>query len=247
MNSSKPVAEKKQSPFLDLLISIVIPSIILMKLSGPDKLGPTGGLVVALAFPITWGIYELVKNKKKNWVAVLGVVSVLLTGGIGLLQIDSKWLAVKEAAIPAIIGIGVLLASKLGFPIVRKLLFNPAIMNTERIDAELDKKGNKPQFETRLDNANYLFAGTFAFSAVMNYLLAKWIVTSDTGTAAFNEELGRMTLLSYPVIAIPSMIMMVGIFFYIWRTANKLTGLSLEEMMADDGKGEEEKHEPQDQ
>ena len=229
---SKP-PEKKQRPFLDLLISIIIPSIILMKFSGPEKLGATGGLVVALAFPLGYGLYELLINKNRNWVAVLGVFSVLLTGGIGLLEIDSKWLAVKEAAIPAVIGIGVFVASKLGFPLVRKLLFNPAIMDTVRIDEELEKKGNKEQFETRLDRANYFFVGTFAFSAVMNYLLAKWIVKSDTGTTAFNEELGRMTLLSYPVIAIPSMIMMVGIFFYIWRTANKLTGLSLEEMMAD--------------
>ena len=229
---NKPL-EKKQRPFLDLLISIVIPSIILMKFSGPEKLGATGGLIVALAFPLGWGLYELVVNKNRNWVAVLGVISVLLTGGIGLLQIDSKWLAVKEAAIPAIIGIGVFVASKLGFPLVRKLLFNPAIMNTDKIDQELANKGNKEQFETRLDRANYFFVGTFAFSAVMNYLLAKWIVKSDTGTTAFNEELGRMMLLSYPVIAIPSMIMMIAIFFYIWRTANKLTGLSLEEMMAE--------------
>ena len=34
------------------------------------------------------------------------------------------------------------------------------------------------------------------------------------------------------MIAIPSMIMMVGIFFFIWKTANKLTGLTLEEMVA---------------
>lgn len=225
--------EKKQRPFVDLLVSIVIPSIILMKFSGPEKLGATGGLIVALAFPLGWGLYELIVNKNRNWVAVLGVISVLLTGGIGLLEIDSKWLAVKEAAIPAIIGIGVLIASKLGFPLVRKLLFNPAIMDTARIEEELNKKGNTERFETRLDRANYFFAGTFAFSAVMNYLLAKWIVKSDTGTSQFNEELGRMTLLSYPVIAIPSMIMMMAIFFYIWRTANKLTGLKLEEMMAD--------------
>ena len=121
---------------------------------------------------------------------VLGVISVLLTGGIGLLEIDSKWLAVKEAAIPAVIGIGVLVASKLGFPLVRKFLFNPAILNTEKIDEELLKKGNTEKFETRLDRANYFFAGTFGFSAVMNFLLAKWIVKSDTGTTAFNEELG---------------------------------------------------------
>jgi hypothetical protein len=36
---------------------------------------------------------------------MLGFVSVLLTGGIGLLQLDPKWIAVKEAAVPAVIGL----------------------------------------------------------------------------------------------------------------------------------------------
>ena len=230
--SAAPAApEPKQRPFVDLLISIIIPSIILMRFSGEDKLGPTMGLIVALAFPVIYGAYELLSNKKRNWVALLGIVSVLLTGGIGLLQIDAKWLAVKEAAIPAAIGIGVFVASKMGFPLVKKLLFNPAVLNTVRIEEELDKTGNRDRFERRLDNANYLFAGTFAFSSVMNFVLAKWIVTSESGTAAFNEELGRMTLLSYPMIAIPSMIMMMGIFYFLWRTVNRLTGLSFEEVM----------------
>ena len=65
----------------------------------------------------------------------------------------------------------------------------------------------------------------------MNYILAKWIVTSPSGTAAFNEELGQMTLLSYPVIAIPSTIMMIAILFYLWRTIRTLTGFKLEEIM----------------
>jgi len=188
-------------------------------------------LIVALAFPIGYGLYELTFNKKRNLMALLGVVSVLLTGGIGLLKIDAQWLAVKEAAIPLCIGIGVLVANKLGFPLIRKLLFNPAIMNTDRIQQELDKNKTREQFDSRLDNANTLLAGTFFFSATMNYILAKMIVTSESGSAAFNEELGRMTLLSYPVIAIPSMIMMLAIFWFIWRTVNKLTGLSLEEVM----------------
>jgi len=195
--SNLPEAQQKPRPLVDLLVSIIIPSVVLMKFSGPDKLGATWGLVVALAFPVAYGLWELIINKKRNWIAVLGIVSVLLTGGIGLFKIDTKWLAIKEAAIPAIIGIGVLVAS----------------------------------IEKKLDGANNLFAGTFAFSAVMNFILAKWLVKSESGTSAFNEELGRMTLLSYPMIAIPSMIMMVGIFFYIWRTANKLTGLTLEEMV----------------
>ena len=86
-------------------------------------------------------------------------------------------------------------------------------------------------FESRLNHANTLLAGTFLFSAVANYLLAKLIVTSESGSSAFNEELGRLTLLSYPIIAIPSMVMMMGIFWFLWRTVNRLTGLSLEEIM----------------
>lgn len=205
-----------------------------MKMSGDDKLGATNALILALAFPIGYGLYELLVNKKRNGMALLGIVSVLLTGGIGLLKIDAQWLAVKEAAIPLCIGIGVVVANKLGYPLVRKLIFNPKIMNIPRIEKELADKKNTEQFETRLDRANYLFAGTFLFSAIMNYGLAKAIVTSESGSSAFNEELGRMTLLSYPIIAIPSMIMMLGIFWYIWRTVNRLTGLSLEEVMVQD-------------
>ena len=225
---------EKPRPIVDLLISIVIPSVILMKFSGADDLGPTWALIIALAFPVCYGLYDLLFEGKRNFVAVLGVVSVLLTGGIGLLKIDAQWLAVKEAAIPLCIGIGVLVASKLGFPLVRKLLFNPSIMNVEKIDEALGKRNNREKFENSLDRANTLFAGTFLFSAVMNYFLARYIVRSESGTAAFNEELGRMTLLSYPVIAIPSMVMMMAIIWFIWRTVKQLTGLTLEEVMVAD-------------
>ncbi len=223
--------EPKQRPFVDLIVSIIIPSVILMKFSGEGHLGPVMALVVALAFPIGWGLIELIGNKKRNYIALLGIFSVLLTGGIGLLKIDAQWLAVKEAAIPLILGIGVLVANKLGFPIVRKLLFNPKLMNVERIEGALAKNNTKPEFEKKLDRANLLFAGTFLFSAIMNYVLAKAIVTSESGSQAFNEELGKMTLLSYPMIAIPSTIMMLAIFYFIWRTVNRLTGLKLEEVL----------------
>jgi len=210
-----------------------------MKFSGEDQLGPTGALILALSFPILWGLYDLLKNGVKNYVAILGVVSVLLTGSIGLLKLDAQWLAVKEAAIPLCIGIGVLVANFLGFPLIRKLLYNPSVMRVDRVDEVLQARGNQQQFLQRLDRANILFACTFFFSAVANYVLAKMIVKSASGTEAFNNELGRMTLLSYPVIAIPSMIMMLAIFYYIWRTISKLTDLKLEQVIV--GGEEEEK------
>ncbi len=119
----------------------------------------------------------------------------------------------------------------IGFPLIRKLIYNPGIMQVDRIDKALEARGNQQQFRKQLDRANLFFAGTFFFSAVANYVLAKLIVKSDSGTEAFNNELGRMTLLSYPVIAVPSIIMMLAIFYYIWRTIRKLTDLTLEEVI----------------
>ena len=222
---------RKPRPMIDLMVSLVSPSIILMKFSGAEHLGASTALIVALAFPLGWGLLEFFRYREFNFIALLGLVSIVLTGGIGLLQLDPQWLAIKEAAIPGLIGIGVLLSTYTRYPLIRTLVYNPKFVNVDRIRQKLDESENGKTFETRLQNATYLLASTFLFSSVMNYILAKSVVTSPAGSAAFNEELGQMTLLSYPVITIPAMLMMIGIFYYLWRTINGLTGLKLEEIL----------------
>jgi len=219
----------KPNPLLDLLITLIIPSLILMRLSGPDELGAANALMLAIAFPLAWGARDLVGRRKVNPFAALGLMGVLLTGGIGLLQLDTQWLAIKEAAVPGLIGLAVVISAYTSRPLVRVLLFSPALMNVERIQASLDERGNVATFETRLRTATWMLGGSFFFSAVMNYLLATWIVTSPAGTAAFNEELGRLTLLSYPVIALPSMLIMMAVLYYLARTIHELAGLKLSE------------------
>ncbi len=222
----------KPRPLVDLLVSIAIPAFILMKLSGDDQLGASGGLMLALSFPLGWGIFERIKYKKFNFIALLGLANVLLTGGIGLLELDLKWLAIKEAAIPAIIGTAVVLSTFTSKPLIKAIIFNPAVMDVEKINDRLKQNHCVAAFEQRLMKATYLVGGSFAFSAVMNYVLAKWIVTSPAGTPEFNEQLGQLSLYSYPMIALPSMLMMMGIFYYLWRTIHDLTGLKLEEVLA---------------
>ncbi|MBW7471757.1 VC0807 family protein [Marinobacter sp. M216] len=224
--------DHKPRPWVDLLVSIVIPSVILMKFSGDEHLGSVNALIIGLAFPLGWGLFELVRYRKKNFIAVLGLISVGLTGGIGLLELDAGWLAIKEAAVPAVIGLAVLISTRTRYPLVRTLLYNPNVLDVHKIHESLEEKGRVDEFEARLLKASYFFAGTFLFSSIMNYVIARWIVTSPSGTEAFNEELGRMTLVSYPMIAIPSMIMMMLIFYYLWRTIRRLTGYTLEEVMA---------------
>lgn len=228
----RQIPDHKPRPWVDLLVSIIIPSIILMKFSGDEHLGSTWALLVGLAFPLGWGLFELIKYRKKNFIAVLGVISVGLTGGIGLMEIDARWLAVKEAAVPLVIGLAVLISTRTKYPLVRTLLYNPNVLDVDKIQRSLQERGCEDEFEDRLMKASYFFAGTFLFSAIMNYVLARWIVTSPSGTQAFNEELGRMTLVSYPMIAIPSMVMMIAIFFYLWRTIRRLTGHTLEEVIS---------------
>jgi hypothetical protein len=222
----------KPRPLIDILVSIVIPSLVLMKFSGDHDLGASGALITALAFPLVWGLYELIRFNIKNYIALLGLISVLLTGSIGLLQLDTQWLAVKEAAIPGLIGVVVLVSARMGYPLIKTLLYNPRVLDTARISQILCDRGFDKLFEVHLLNATYMLSGTFFFSALMNYLLATWIVTSPTGSVAFNEELGRLTLVSYPVIVIPSMLMMFAIFYFLWRSIHGLTDLKLEEILA---------------
>ena len=230
--TASKIPDHKPRPWVDLLVSIDIPSVILMKLIGDEYLGSVNALIIALAFPLGWGLFELVRYHKRNFIAVLGLVSVGLTGGIGLMELDAGWLAIKEAAVPAVIGLAVLISTRTKYPLVRTLLYNPSVLDVDKIQRTLQENGHEQEFEQRLLKASYYFAGTFLFSSIMNYVIAKWIVTSPSGTQAFNEEIGRMTLVSYPMIAIPTMIMMMLVFYYLWRTIRRLTGYTLEEVMA---------------
>ncbi|OUL56440.1 VC0807 family protein [Pseudoalteromonas ulvae] len=225
---------KKNNLFLDILFSVVVPSIILMKFSSKEQLGPLYGLLIALAFPLGWAAYDLIKSKTVNFIAALGLVSVLLTGGIGLFELDNKWLAIKEAMVPAIFGI-IVFASGFGkSPLVRKFLLDTGLMKTQLINQRLDEVGKTQEFNKRIRLANLYLSLTFAFSSVMNFILAKWLVTAPTGSEEFNDQLGQLTLLSYPMIAIPAWIMMVAILFYIWRTLTQLTGLDMEQLIEGD-------------
>jgi hypothetical protein len=224
-------AAARPEPWTELLITLVIPSVILMQLSEPERLGPVYALLLALAFPLGWGVRDFLARRGLNFFAALGLVSILLTGGIGLLQLDAQWLAVKEAAIPAVLGLIVAGSARTRTPLVRVLLYTPLLIDTGKIDAALAERGNLPAFEARLRVATWMLAGSFVFSAVMNYVLAAWIVVSPAGSAAFNEELGRLTLLSYPMIALPATLMMMAALYYLATGVKRLAGLSLHDAL----------------
>ncbi|HAW91640.1 MAG: MFS transporter [Rheinheimera sp.] len=214
-----------------MIFNIVLPAVILSRFSSEETLGPVWGVVVALAFPLLFGLWELLQSGKVNFYSILGIISVLLTGGISLLQLDPSYIAVKEAMIPAIIGIIVLISQYTPYPLVKKLLINPDLLDTDKLYQALAARQNRELFEQRVARAGYIVASAFFVSAVLNYVLAKAIVVSQPGTTAYAEELGRMTWLSYPVIMLPVMVMLMGAIIYMFSQIGKLTRQSLEDFI----------------
>jgi intracellular septation protein A len=224
--------EKTENLWINLAFNIAAPAIILSKFSNEQYLGTTLGLIIALLFPLCYGLWDFISRKKVNIFSILGLVSTLLTGTISLLELDPKYIAIKEAAIPGIICILVLLSTCTPFNIVEKLIFNEAIFDVNKLKHTIENHHNTEKLKGVFQNSTYLIAASFALSSVLNFVLAKVIVVSQPGTEAYNEELGKMTALSYPVIALPSTIVMAIALFYLMHQLQKLTGESIESFLA---------------
>ena len=160
----------------------------------------------------------------------LGVFSVLMTGGMSLLQLDPQYIAIKEAAIPACFGLATLFSIRTKYPLVKTFLFNEQVLQISKVKQALRSYNNEPLFEKKLRNASMMVAGSFFLSSVLNYVLAKVVLVSEPGTVAFTEELGKMTALSFPVIAIPSTLVLMATLFYLLSHIKKLTHLSLDDI-----------------
>jgi hypothetical protein len=221
-------APKADSPLVNLLFNIVLPALILSKLSSPERLGPVVSLVAGLAFPLGYGIYDFARRRKANFISILGFVSILLTGSFGLMQLDGVWFAVKEAAVPTIIGVAVVGSLWTKTPLVRTMLYNDQVIDVAKVDAELDARGNHAAFDKLLVVTTWLLAASFALSAVLNFSLAMMMLKSPAGTPEFNQELGKMTAYSYVVIVLPCMVITVLALWRLVTGIRGLTGLELE-------------------
>jgi hypothetical protein len=220
--------DKKENLLINLVFNILIPTLVLSKLSTEARLGPVVGLIVALAFPLGYGVWDFLERRKTNFISILGFISVLLTGGLGLMQVSGMGFAIKEAAVPAVIGLAVMVSLKTKTPLVRTMLYNDQVIDVGRVDAVLSEKGNRGDFDRLMVQASWLLAFSFLVSAALNFGLARYLLKSPAGTAEFNAELGKMHFLSWPVIVIPSMAMMM---FALWRLLagiKRITGLELE-------------------
>ncbi len=224
------VPAKRENLLLNLVCNIAAPALVLSKLSAPERLGPEVALVVALAFPLGYGVWDFNRRRAFNFVAGIGFVSTLLTGGFGLAKLDGMWFAIKEASVPAVIGMMVLLSTKSKRPLIREFIYNDQVIDVPKVDAALDERGAQGAFAQLLARAGWWVTGSFFISAGLNFALARWMLTAPAGTVEFNEQLGRMQWMSWPVIVLPSMAMMMAALWGLLNGIKRLTGMELEQV-----------------
>ncbi|MBD0401158.1 VC0807 family protein [Flammeovirga sp. EKP202] len=233
--------KKKESPVVSLLLNIVIPSFVMSKLSDPEYLGDLYSVLIAIAFPLVYGIYDFIVRKDISIIAVLGLINVALTGGIKLLHLPADYIAIKEAMIPGVIGVIVFISTFTKYPLVEKLLYNENFLDVKKIETQLKFRNTRELFEKRLKNTSFMLAGSFFLSSALNYILAKVIVKSDSNTVEFTKELGQMTAWSWVVIAIPSTIVMMGALMYLIKGVKEYTGFEMQEVLVGFEEVEKEK------
>lgn len=188
--------------------------------------------MIAVAFPVTHGIKTLIRERKADVLAIIGLISVLLTGVFGILKLPPDWVARKEAAVPLIIGILIVASLKTPFPLIRKLMLTESLFDVGRLKQALREKGNEERFEKRLVGLTWGFASAMFLSSGLSYILAKIVLKSEPGTKAYTAELGKMTGLSNVVVLVPVMGVMLIVFNALFNTLSELTGLELDDVLA---------------
>jgi len=224
---------KQENQFQSLLFNIVIPVLILNK--GSHYLGTKASLIVALAFPLSYGIFDWYQRRKTNFISILGLLNVGLTGGLALSGLTGIWFAVKEAAFPSLIGIFVLGSAFTKKPFITTVFLNEQIVRTKLVEEQIHRQNKQSEMNLLLKHATILLSLSFALSAFLNFALAQYIFKpidpiSPMAEEILNQQIAQMTSWSFVVIMIPSITFLAGIYWYFITRLTKITGLSQTEI-----------------
>lgn len=229
-------AQKPENPLLNILFNIVIPILILNK--GSKFLGSFWALVIALAFPLSYGIYDLMKRKKMNAISILGLLNVGITGSLALFKLHGIWFAIKEAAFPLLVGAFVFGSAFTKSPFISTLFLNPQLIDVGRLKSRLFERQTDGEFNELLKKGTLWISLSFVFSAICNFVLAVRIfepineaLDSEAQALILNEQIARMTTWSMAVIVLPSIIFLIGIFLYLTKGIQRLSGLTEDELL----------------
>lgn len=229
-NFEQPLNEK--SLLLELFFNLCLPTLLLIKGHIWLHLSPKVALFIAIACPLSYGIWDWIKEAHFNWIAFLGLISVGIKGGVGLFEGSNRLLAINEMLLPLIIGCAIIVFRLLKKPpFLQKILLNHQFCYVEKIRSTIDSNGYSKRLQRCIVVYEWALAGLFFFSAALNYILARYLVVHPAGSKEFNNELGLLTGWSFVIISVPATI---GLLLIVWRffvNVKNFSKLSWEEIL----------------
>ena len=232
--------QQQENPFLNLFFNILIPIVILNK--GHLLFGSQSGvlaLLLALLFPLFYGLFDFLKNKRKNIISAFGILNVLFTGGLALYKLDGIWFAVKEAGFPLLIGIFVFISAYTKKNFFEYLTRSSHLLRWDILEEEIQSSSSASSFKTLFKKSTIMFSLSFFISAGLNFGLALYIfsekelteISSAEKEIILNQKIADMTWLGFLVIGLPMAVFAIGIFWWFLKQLTKITGLPLETIL----------------
>lgn len=240
MNHATQVRAKPENPLVNIIFNIALPVFILNHFSKKwGDSGPLIALILALLLPIGYGAYDYFTRRQHNYISILGFINVAFTGGFALLKLNGIWFAVKEAFFPLLIGVAIYVMNLKGKPLLQTLFWNDNVFHTQLIESKIQARHGEHRIPHIFRRATFLFSLSFFVSAFLNFALASSIfmfidpaLPETRKSEILNEQIAQMTWMGYIVIALPMMIFMAFLLWYVLRQLKESSGLLLEEMMA---------------
>ncbi len=230
---------KPENPLANILVNVLIPVVVLNFLSKRPEaadarlwhIGPLWAMIIAVSLPLGYGIWFACTRKKANFFSLLGLVSILLTGGLGLAQANATWFALKEALIPLMFGVAILGSHWTTKPLLNIFLLSPELFDLKRIDKAIARNSNGTAYAKLRFNATLMLAGSMFASSVMNFFLALYFLKGkESDQVAYNEAIGKLTGVGFAVIGIPMLAVMVATLFLLLKKLRQLTGLEQDDI-----------------
>ena len=251
----------KENPIYNLGFNIILPLIVLNK--GQEFISPIlasiGGffsnnhalsaffsskstpiytLFIALSFPFIYGLKDFIRTQKINFVSLIGLIGIALTGGLALLQLEGIYFAVKEAAIPLVLALVALASIFAKKPLAHLFIFKSSIFDTNLIQAKLISNNKEKDFRKLMNVSTLILSCSFVLSAVLNFMIAIFVfadidpqIGEELKRQRINEQVADMTWMGYVFIALPLTFITGFLLWWILKKLKALTGLVVEELI----------------
>jgi hypothetical protein len=248
----------REHPLTNLLVNVLVPVLALSHLSKdpetqralgeavrPWHIGPVNALFAALVLPAAYGILHFIRSRRMNLFSVLGLASVLLTGGLTLFLWNADGsikpraallFGLKEASIPLVLAAAVVASHFTASPLLRALVYSDSLFDIPRIENAVKSREAQPAYRRLLLHASLLVAASFIISAAANLMLSLHFLGHIDPTAAnartiFNEQVAKLTSWGYALIGLPMLAFLTATLMMLLSRLRKLTGLARAEIL----------------